>query len=464
MHARPPRSGAAPPLAGSLESRRRQHAHAAKVEQVVRQLRQRPTGRPVSLHKGVVSHQVPKPRDRKYRDDKIDVSALREILEIDVDARTCTAEPGVTFSDLVEATLPLGLVPMIVPEFRTITIGGAVAGCSIESMSFKVGGFHDTCLAYEVLTATGERLEATPDNDHALVFQMMHGTFGTLGILSRLTFRLTDARRYVHVVYEHHASLAEAKAAIWRRFERQDVDFMDGMIHAPDDYVISLGRFVDAAPYTNRYDWMGIYYESTRSRAEDYLRTPQYFFRYDNGVTNVHPKNPLGRLLVGRLMHSDRVLRLAERFRRFRTTERPDITVDLFVPFSALDGFMAWYAEHLSHYPLWVVPYRRVRDYEWIAPAVFDGVDDPLFVDLAIYGMKQPAGRNIYAEIERKLPAFRGIKTLISYNYYDRATFWSIWNRESYEAVKRLTDPHHAFRDLYDKTCRAARGLDDAAA
>lgn len=429
----------------------------------MRQLRQRPTGRPVSLDKGVVSHQVPKPRDRKYSDDKIDVSTLAEILEIDLRARTCTAEPGVTFSDLVDATLPFGLAPIVVPELRTITVGGAVAGCSLESMSFKAGGFHDTCLAYEVLTATGERLEVTPDNAHALVFQMMHGTFGTLGILSRLTFRLTEAQPFVHVTYEHYASLAEATAAIWRRFERQDVDFMDGMIHAPGDYVLSLGRFVDAAPYANRYDWTGVYYQSTRTRAEDYLRTPHYFFRYDNGVTNVHPKSALGRLLLGRLLHSDRLLRLAQRFRRFRAAERPDVTVDLFVPFSRLDAFMAWYARSIGHYPVWIVPYRRVRDYEWIAPAVLDGVDDPLFVDLAIYGMKQPPGRNIYAEIEQQLPAFRAIKTLISYNYYDRATFWSLWNRASYEAVKRRTDPHHAFRDLYDKTCRAARGLDDAA-
>ena len=43
-------------------------------------------------------------------------------------------------------------------------------------------------------------------------------------------------------------------------------------------------------------------------------------------------------------------------------------------------------------------------------------------------------------------------------------TFWAIWNRANYTAVKRVTDPQHAFRDLYDKTCRAARGLDDAAA
>ena len=42
--------------------------------------------------------------------------------------------------DKVAATLPHGLAPYVVPELETITIGGAVSGCSLESMSFEVGG------------------------------------------------------------------------------------------------------------------------------------------------------------------------------------------------------------------------------------------------------------------------------------------------------------------------------------
>ena len=37
----------------------------------------------------------------------------------------------------------------------------------------------------------------------------------------------------------------------------------------------------DSAPYTNRYDWLKVYYQSTAKRREDYLKTPHYFFRYD---------------------------------------------------------------------------------------------------------------------------------------------------------------------------------------
>ena len=218
-----------------------------------------------------MSHQVPKPKDKRYTDDKIDIGDLSEILAIDPEAMLCTAEPGVTFDELVRATLPYGLAPIIVPELKTITVGGAVAGCSIESMSFRHGGFHDTCLEYEVITAHGEVLRCTPHNEHRLVFQMMHGSFGTLGILSKLTFRLTPAKRYVHVAYEHHDTLEGFREAIWRHFQTGDLDFMDGFVHSPAHYVLCAGRFVDEAPYTHRYDWTKVYYASTAERSEAYV-------------------------------------------------------------------------------------------------------------------------------------------------------------------------------------------------
>jgi FAD/FMN-containing dehydrogenase len=434
-------------------------SHDAKVERVVRQLRRHPVGRPASFKKRAVSHQVPKKKDKRYTDDKIDISDLDEILDIDVAARTCTAEPGVTFKALVASTLPLGLVPLIVPELETITIGGAVSGCSLESMSFKYGGFHDTCLEYEVITARGDVVACTPDGDRKLLFQMMHGSFGTLGVLSKLKFRLIPAKPFVRVTYEPHATLAAYKAAIWRRFEDRDVDFMDGILHAKDAHVLSLGRFVDAAPYTSRYDWLKVYYKSTAERQEDYLRTQDYFFRYDRGVTNVHPKSAIGRLLLGKFLHSSQVLRLAEKLHYLLPDERPAVTLDVFIPFSKVESFMDWYEREIGFFPMWCVPYRLVRRYEWLSPRFLEGVRDELFLDLAIYGMKQRGSRNYYKEIEDVLAEVGGIKTLISYNYYEEDDFWAIWNRDNYARVKAMTDPDHVFRDLWAKTCRAARGL-----
>jgi len=433
--------------------------HRAKVARIAEQLRAHDASRPVSLRKKAPPHQVPKGGDLRRRDAKIDISDLTSILSIDPVNRTCVAESGVMFCDLVAATLRHGLVPIVVPELATITIGGAVSGCSIESMSYRYGGFHDTCIEYEVITATGEVLTCRADNDHALVFQMIHGSFGTLGVLSKLTFRLVPAKPFVRVDYETYLSLDDYRTGIRRHFEAQDVDFMDGIMHRPDKLVLCVGRFVDEVPYTSKYDWTKVYWQSTGTRLSDYLTTPDYFFRYDRGVTNVHPKSWLGRLLVGKFMGSGTTLRIADKLNFLFKTDRPTVIVDLFLPYSKVPAFMEWYQREIGYFPLWCVPYRRVHDYEWIDDSFYAGMQDQLFLDLAIYGLEQKGDRNIHRMIEEKLRELGGIKTLISHNYYSRDEFWSIWNKRNYDQVKAVTDPQNVFRDLYTKTCRTAMGL-----
>jgi FAD/FMN-containing dehydrogenase len=433
--------------------------HADKVARIAKQLRAHTSGKPVSLRKKSVSHQVPKARDLRYSDDKIDVSDLTEILEIDPVKKICVAESGVTFVDLVAATLAHGLVPIVVPELKTITIGGAVAGCSIESMSFVRGGFHDTCTELEVVTADGRVLSCTRDNEHALVFDMVHGTFGTLGVVTKLAFELVPAKPYVHVVYETHTTIASYQASIRAHSDTRDVDFIDGIIHSPTCYVLCVGRFVDRAPYTHAYDWVRVYYKSTRTRRDDYLKTADYFFRYDRGVTNVRPKSLLARILVGKWMSSSQWLALGNRFHWLLKSKQPTVTLDVFVPASKVPAFLEWYERELDFYPLWCVPYRRVRDYPWLADSYWKALGDDMFLDLAIYGMRQHGPRNVHRMIEEKLRELGGIKTLISHNYYPEDEFWQTWNKRTYDAAKAITDPKNVFRDLYTKTCKTAMGL-----
>jgi hypothetical protein len=51
-------------------------SHQQKIERIARELKRRDRSRPVSLKKRVVAHQVPKARDRRRNDQKIDISEL----------------------------------------------------------------------------------------------------------------------------------------------------------------------------------------------------------------------------------------------------------------------------------------------------------------------------------------------------------------------------------------------------
>lgn len=442
-----------PPTAGLLrEHRRRVEAIAAEVRRLVE------AGDRAHVDKGGVHHVVPLPGDRRFLGRAVDVSDLDRMLDIDVQARRGVAEPGVTFARTVEATLRHGLVPAVVPELEGITLGGAVAGCSVESSSFREGGFHDTCLEYEVVTGAGEVLTCSPEHEPFL-FEMLHGSYGTLGILTRVSFRLVPAEPYVHVRYETYPSAEQFHAALIERCRAADFDFVDGIVHGPERWVLCLGRFVPRAPYTTSYRWLNVYYRSTRERPEDYLTTPDYFFRYDTEAHWVSRTVPLlewkpVRFLVGKaFLGSTNLIRWSKRFEAvFRLKRRPDILVDLFIPSRRATEFYGWYLSRVRYFPLWVVPYRIEEPYPWIDRRYAKGFDDQLFLDLAVYGMPNVDPHvDMSKELEDKTHQLGGIKTLISRNHYSEERFWEIYDREHYAKAKARLDPHGLFPDVYSK-------------
>jgi hypothetical protein len=48
----------------------------------------------LTLKKKAVSHEVPKPKDKKHSDEKLNISNLDEIIHIDTERLICIAEPG----------------------------------------------------------------------------------------------------------------------------------------------------------------------------------------------------------------------------------------------------------------------------------------------------------------------------------------------------------------------------------
>jgi FAD/FMN-containing dehydrogenase len=413
---------------------------------------------PVHIAKGGVHHVVPVPSDKRFRSRPLDVSDLTEILEIDVDRKICVAEAGVTFAELLRATLARGLMPAVVPELEGITIGGAVSGCSIESTSFRYGGFHDTCLEYEIVTGDGRVLTCSREQD-SLVFEMMHGSYGTLGILTKLTLGLIPAKPYVRMEYRTFTSAEAFLQELREVCGAGDFDFVDGIVHSAVDYVLCLGTLCDSAPYASNYRRTGIYYKSTRERDEDYLTTEDYFFRYDadaHWITRTVP--PLQwkwvrALLGGMFLGSTNLIRWSKRLDKIMgLKKRPDVVVDVFIPAQRFTDFTTWYDSELDFYPLWIVPYQMPRPYPWLHPGRVEAIDADLMIDCAVYGMRNNDPAVDHSEaLENKTYELGGVKTLISRNHYTRERFWNIYNESNYYSVKEKTDSQGLFPDLFEK-------------
>jgi len=91
------------------------------------------------------------------RDAMIDAGRLDRVLHVDRERRLAVVEPNVPMDALVDATLPLGLVPPVVPEFPGITVGGVVQGGAGRGRAARSGTASSTTRAWSTrsCSATG---------------------------------------------------------------------------------------------------------------------------------------------------------------------------------------------------------------------------------------------------------------------------------------------------------------------
>ncbi|MGD9726674.1 MAG: FAD-binding protein, partial [Nitrospiraceae bacterium] len=75
---------------------------------------------------------------------RLDLSDFNQVLRVDEKEACAEVEGLTTYEDLVRETLPFNLMPAVVPQLKTITVGGAIAGIGIESSSFRYGFVHET--------------------------------------------------------------------------------------------------------------------------------------------------------------------------------------------------------------------------------------------------------------------------------------------------------------------------------
>ena len=142
----------------SVEGSDARSAHAAGVERLLASYRAIPPDAPVRLAKKTSNLF----RARAATDvPGLDVSGLGGVIAVDP-GRAPPTSGMCTYEHLVDATLPHGLAPLVVPQLKTITLGGAVTGLGIESTSFRTGLPHESVLEMDILTGSGEIVTASP--------------------------------------------------------------------------------------------------------------------------------------------------------------------------------------------------------------------------------------------------------------------------------------------------------------
>jgi FAD/FMN-containing dehydrogenase len=211
---------------------------------------------------------------------KFDVRDFNRVLCVNPAEGRVEVEGMTPYATLVDATLAHGTMPCVVPQLKSITIGGAVSGLGIESSSFRHGLVHETIDEMDVLLATGDVVTCTPDNEHRDLFHGLPNSYGTLGYILKLKARTMPVTGQVRLRHHRHDRPSDFFADLAAKCDF-DADFVDGVIFGPHEFYVSEAHHVASAPATSDYTFEHIYYKSIREKNEDFLTTHDYIWRWD---------------------------------------------------------------------------------------------------------------------------------------------------------------------------------------
>lgn len=416
-------------------------------------------------------------RARAKRDTAgLDTSGLTGVLSVDPETRTAEVAGMCTYEDLVAATLPYSLSPLVVPQLKTITLGGAVSGLGIESASFRNGLPHESVLEMDILTGAGDLLTASR-GQHSALFRAFPNSYGTLGYSTRLRIELEPVMPFVSLRHIRFRSLPAMVAAMERIIDTggqggTPVDYLDAVVFGPDESYLCVGRRTTTPGPVSDYTGTNIYYQSIRHNSagveatkDDRLTTHDYFWRWDTdwfwcsrafGVQNPRlrrwwPRRYRRSSVYSKLIAMDRRFGVSDRIEtRKGGSVRERVVQDIEVPVERTCEFLEWFAEFVPITPIWLCP-LRLRDHDdW---PLYPMQSDHTYVNVGFWS-SVPAGATDGATnrmIEAKVSELDGHKSLYSDSFYSREQFDELYGGEAYSTVKKIYDPDSRLLDLYAK-------------
>ncbi|WP_199254409.1 FAD-binding oxidoreductase [Mycolicibacterium mengxianglii] len=444
-------------------------AHSAGVERLLASYRAIPSTATVRLAKPTSN--LFRAR-AKTNAPGLDTSGLTGVIAVDAEARTADVAGMCTYEDLVAATLPYGLSPLVVPQLKTITLGGAVTGLGIESTSFRNGLPHESVLEMDILTGSGEVITASREQ-HADLFRAFPNSYGTLGYSVRLRIELEQVKPFVALRHLRFGSTTDLVAAMDRIIETggyngDRVDYLDGVVFSADESYLVLGIQTATSGPVSDYTGMDVYYQSIRHAAgekHDRLTIHDYLWRWDTDwfwcsrafgaqdprIRRFWPRRFRRSSVYWKLIGYDQRFDIADRIeKRNGRPARERVVQDIEVPIERTAEFIDWFLETVPIEPIWLCPLRLRSNESWPLYPIRAG---HTYVNVGFWSSVPvgPDEGHTNRLIEQKVSDLEGHKSLYSDAYYSPEEFDELYGGEAYKTVKKAYDPDSRLLDLYAK-------------
>ena len=351
---------------------------------------------------------------------------------------------------------------MVVPQLKSITVGGAVAGIGIEATSFRHGLVHETVLEMDVALPDGRIVTCTPDNEHADLFAGMPNSYGTLGYATRLRIETMPVKSYVEIRHRHFDDRGEFFAALGAGYDDAGIDFLDGVAFGASDLVLTSGAVRRQRPEGERLHLRGHLLRVPAHPGDGLHDRGRLHLALGHRLVLVlqEPGCPSSPSSVGCSAGSawdpgstSRVMRWNSRWRLLETAERlagyrrESIIQDVDLPLATAPEFLGLFVREIGIVPVWICP---VRNRSGISSPLFPAPADRYvnfgFWDTLRFGIGYPPG-HFNRIVEQAVTDLGGIKSLYSSSFYTEREFHRIYGGEAYRGAKgELRSPGYARR------------------
>ncbi|XP_031495519.1 delta(24)-sterol reductase [Nymphaea colorata] len=490
-------------LCSSMKSyKRRQKEHDENVKKVINRLKQRnpsKDGLVCTARKPWIAVGMRNVDYKRARHFEVDLSAFRNILDIDKERMIARVEPLVNMGQITRETVPMNLALAVVAELDDLTVGGLINGYGIEGSSHIYGLFSDTVVAYEIVLSDGRLVRATRDNEHSDLFYAIPWSQGTLGLLVAAEIKLIPIKEYMKLTYKpvvgNLRELAQAYAdSFCPRDGDQDnpekvPDFVEGMIYTPTEGVFMTGRYAskeEAKKKGNKINCVGWWFkpwfyqhaQTALKRGEfvEYIPTREYYHRHtrclywEGKLILPFADQCWFRWLLGWLMPPKVSLLKATQGEAIRNYyHEMHVIQDLLVPLYKVGDALEYVHEEMEVYPLWLCPHRLFKLPMKTMIYTEHGFEHhrrqgdtdyaQMFTDVGVYYAPGPVLRGEVfdgAEAVRRLELWlienHSFQPQYAVSELTEKNFWRMFDASHYEYCRRKYGAVGTFMSVYYKS------------
>ena len=415
----------------------------------------------------------------KKNQEKIDTNQFNSILSIDEHFIDC--ESSVNVGEINRETIPKSKMVPSLPEGDNFTVGGCLGGLALGSNSYRHGFFNNNVIDFDIVLGNGEIMRNVSKEKHSDLYYGVGGTYGTMGIITRVKMKLIDCESYVKINYYHYDSFHDFYENFSLKIKQKKDDFIEAFVNSKNDFTIVAANFVKNVKKENilvirdksilKQRHMCIYAQIANKKETSYLRLVDYLERYSYSafwghylytpykirdyfyaglVYSLIPK----KMIQGDRLNVGKYFLAANQIVGDYARDEYVLTTDIGVPLSNLENALKLVDKMTKTYPLWICPSKdNYHPDKIFCTRKREVCKDNIIIDIGIYGIKNTTidSKTINKTFENfsfKNGVFKGF---FSTCYFDYDEFWQHFNKEKYDNLRIKYHANGNFMDIYEK-------------